>query len=152
MTPEIMTWAQRWGVSAQALCDLAAIFGTSGHTPAPREGTTEAAVQTRVRLAEAKRGCVLWRNNVGAVGAVRYGLANDSRAVNQRIKSSDLIGIRPTVITPDMVGTLLGRFVAREVKRPGWRYTGTLRERAQLRFIELVTANGGDAAFTTGER
>jgi len=51
-----------------------------------------------------------------------------------------LIGIKPG-----------GQFVSREVKRPGWRYTGTEREVAQLRWIEIVTALGGDAKFTTGD-
>ena len=153
MTPEIMQWAQRWGVSTAAIRDLAAIFGADAHLGQPvtaRPGESEASVQARVRLDAAQRGIVLWRNNVGAFGPVRYGLANDSAAVNHRIKSSDLIGIRPTVVTPDMVGMLIGRFVARECKRAGWSYTGDSRERAQLRYLEIVTSLGGDAGFATG--
>jgi hypothetical protein len=153
MTPEIMQWAQRWGVSGAAIRDLVAIFGADAHLGQPataRATASEASVQARVRLDAAQRGIVLWRNNVGAAGPVRYGLANDSASVNRRIKSSDLIGIRPTIITPDMVGTLIGRFVARECKRAGWSYAGDARERAQLRYVEIVTSLGGDAAFTTG--
>lgn len=71
---------------------------------------------------------------------VRFGLANDSPAVNKRIKSCDLVGIRPN-----------GQFWARECKPAAWHYTGTEREQAQLRFIELVNSMGGDAAFTTGK-
>jgi hypothetical protein len=151
MTPEMMQWAQRWGVSSHALCELREMFGTDAAVGLPSRGAgaSEASVQAAVRLAEAQRGCVLWRNNVGAVGPVRYGLANDSARVNARVKSSDLIGIRPTVITPDMVGTLIGRFVARECKRAGWAYRGDPRERAQLRYIEIVSALGGDAKFVS---
>jgi hypothetical protein len=83
-------------------------------------------------------------------GLVRYGLANDSRAMNDRIKSSDLIGVQPVTIESRHVGTVIGRFVAREVKRPGWSYTATVREQAQLRFLALVASLGGSAAFTSG--
>jgi hypothetical protein len=82
---------------------------------------------------------------------VRYGLANESQAVNRRIKSSDLVGIRPVTIGPQHVGKVMGQFIAREVKRPGWTYRGNSHETAQLRYLELVLALGGDACFATGE-
>lgn len=107
-------------------------------------GTSEAAIQTQLRVAASRAGWRLWRNNVGAGtlengSHVRWGLANDSPAMNRAIKSSDLIGIKPG-----------GQFVCREMKRPGWKYTGTDREVAQLAFITLVNGMGGDAAFSTG--
>ncbi len=49
-----------------------------------------------------------------------------------------------------MVGSRFGQFLAREVKKPGWKYRGTAEERAQLHFINLVNTAGGDAAFATG--
>lgn len=150
-------WAQRWGVSREALEDLRAllILDSAGMgLEAPRAGS-EARAQQDVRLEAAERGLILWRNNVGAFeppggGWVRYGLANDSQAVNARVKSGDLIGIRPRVITPADVGRTFGQFVSREVKRPGWRWSGTERELAQLAWAHLVIGLGGDAAFCTG--
>lgn len=117
--------------------------------------TAESDVQTALRLAASKRGDVLWRNNSGVLPdargvPVRFGLCNDSTAINTACKSSDLIGIKRVLVTPEMVGQVVGVFYAREVKHSGWRYTGTPRERAQLRFIEIVREAGGDAGFATG--
>ena len=117
---------------------------------------SEAEVQSIVRLEAARKGIRLYRNNVGAGklenGAfIRWGLANDSAAVNDRLKSSDLIGIRAVQITPDMVGKTIGVFVCRECKREGWVYTGNDEEEAQLRFLHLIRDLGGDAGFATGE-
>jgi hypothetical protein len=117
---------------------------------------SETNVQARVRLEAAKLGIRLWRNNSGAGklengSFVRWGLCNESAAVNSRLKSSDLIGIRAIVITPDMVGKTLGVFVARECKREGWTYDGSEEEEAQYRFITLINSMGGDACFVLGE-
>ena len=118
---------------------------------------SEAGAQAAVRLAAAQAGTVLWRNNSGAGylrdgSFIRWGLANDSLAVNRNVKSADLIGIRPVLIGPEHVGQVLGVFVSREVKAPGWRPSPTdKREAAQRNWAELVRSLGGDAAFTTGE-
>jgi len=117
---------------------------------------SEAYAQSLVRLAAAREPTVtLWRNNVGVLTdergrPVRYGLANDSAALNQRLKSADLIGWRSTVITPAHVGTRVAVFASLEVKRLGWRYTGTEREVAQAAWRDMVRAAGGLADFTTG--
>jgi len=149
-------WAIRWGIPYEALEDLRTQFGLINTDPAPKEGESEAAIQTRVRLEASRKGARLFRNNVGACmdengNFIRYGLANDSKQMNDLIKSSDLIGIRPVVIQQSHVGQVIGQFVAREVKAGTWSYTGTKREEAQLKFLELVAALGGDAAFANCE-
>lgn len=138
-------WAKDWGIPAAALQDLRMRMGVMPPGPrTPVAPLSEAAVQQQVRLEAAEKGVHLWRNNVGALQDaegrwVRYGLCNDSKQLNARFKSGDLIGVRPG-----------GQFVSREVKPAEWRYSGTEREQAQLRWIELVCAAGGDAAFVTG--
>lgn len=127
-----------------------------------RGGGSEARVQQDVRLEIARRGAVAWRNNVGATPArcpdcgasrppVRYGLANDSTRLNERIKSSDLILAIPRVIQPHQVGTTIAQFGAVECKRPGWEYSGTDREAAQSAWLALIASLGGFSTFTTGE-
>jgi len=113
---------------------------------------TETEVQNEVMLQASKLGWRLFRNNVGVAYRddgvpVRYGLANTSKRMNQNLKSSDLIGIKPVVITPDMVGKTIGVFVAIECKREKWNFKGTVREIAQKRFIELIIKFGGLAQF-----
>lgn len=117
---------------------------------------SESAIQSLLRLEASQKGCRLWRNNVGALytkegNFIRYGLANESSAINKVIKSADLIGIRPIKITPDMIGKTIGQFLSREIKKPNWKYTGNSREQAQLAWINLINSLGGDACFATGE-
>lgn len=153
----LATWAIRHHVSHEAMNELR--MGLAAEMPAPPppdvRGDPEAYVQSQVRLEAANKGLRLWRNNVGALADetgrfVRYGLANESEAVNKRLKSSDLIGWRPVTIGPEHVGRVIAQFVSRECKRHGWRYTGSQREEAQERWSALVLADGGDAGFTTG--
>lgn len=95
---------------------------------------TEAELQAQIRLEAARRGWRLWRNNSGVLldrngRPVRYGLANDSPALNAVLKSSDLIG-----------WTAEGRFVSIECKSP----TGPAHP-AQLAWLDLVAKSGGVA-------
>lgn len=154
----LAAWAREWGIPAAALDDLRIrLLGLEGSPePAPL-GTSEAAVQARVRLEASRKGLRLWRNNVGVFHDpethtyVRFGLANDSAQLNRVVKSGDLIGIRPRRIGPADVGLVIGQFVSREVKRGGWHYTGSEREVAQLAWATLINSLGGDAAFCNGE-
>lgn len=115
----------------------------------------ENPVKDHIRLDAANRGIELWRNNVGVLKdingrPVRYGLCNDSKQLNQAIKSSDLIGITPVVITPDMVGFCLGVFTAIECKKSDWSYSeNDERAVAQKKFHDIVRNAGGMAGFAT---
>jgi hypothetical protein len=117
--------------------------------------SSEAVVQQQVRLALARMGALMYRNNSGAFTDengrhVRFGLGNDSAQLNAVVKSSDLIGLVPVTITPDMVGKTIGVFTAIECKRPGWHMTpGDKRACAQEKFITLVKDAGGFGGFAT---
>lgn len=120
-------------------------------------GKSEELIQQQVRLDIARSGLDLWRNNVGVAlhtdrygqtRAVRYGLLNDTAEINEQYKSSDLIGIRPILITADMVGQVVGVFSAIEAKASDWTYRpNDAHTQAQQRFIDLVRAAGGMAGF-----
>lgn len=143
-------WASEWGFSQHAVLDLLTRLGM-GFEPerfAELEGWSEAAIQNKVRLDAVKSGVLLWRNNVGALPdetgrIVRYGLCNDSKEMNKRVKSADLIGITSELITPAHVGRTLGIFTGYEVKEYGWKYTGTAHEQAQAKFGQIVLSKGG---------
>jgi ribosomal protein S19 len=91
------------------------------------------------------KGVILWRNNVGVLRnktgrPVRFGLANESKAMNARYKSADLIGIRRVTITPDMVGQTIGVFMSVEIKA-----TNGKAKPAQLAWRQLIIDFGGMA-------
>lgn len=151
-------WAIAWGVPLAALQDLERRVGTlyQPETP-PSTGRSEGAVQANVRLEASKlsltgRRVCLFRNNVGALKdergvPVRYGLANDSKAMNENLKSGDLIGWETLTVTPAMVGQQVAQFLSVECKEEGWHFTGTPREVAQQNWAYLVLAGGGRSLF-----
>lgn len=153
----LSTWAARHNIPPGALAELRALLIGPDTTPsASASEASEASIQNAIRMRASETGARLWRNNVGAGklqngSFLRWGLCNDSEAVNREVKSADLIGILPVIITPAHVGQTLGQFWSIECKRPGWKYAGTDREKAQLKWIEAVTALGGRACFSTGE-
>jgi hypothetical protein len=149
-------WALQWGIPPNAIEDLRKLYVMEFHPTGNRHGLHEAAMQNQYRFLAAQQGAVLWRNNVGAAldargVPIRYGLANESKLMNAQWKSGDLIGIRPVKVTPEMVGTTIGRFISAEIKRQGWKYSGSVHERAQQNWIDLVVSLGGEANFVTGE-
>lgn len=151
-------WMLKHGVTFEAMHELAQITGLMIPPPAPPPPTyqaSEAYAQSLVRLEAPREGVYLFRNNNGAFENtagrwVRYGLANDSKALNAVLKSHDLIGFRPVTIAPIHLGQTIAKFTSREIKAPGWTYSGTPEEVAQLNWANLINAHGGDAKFATG--
>ena len=146
-------WARKWGVTRAALDDLASVSVETGTGIAT--GAHESNVQARVRIEAAAHGLRLFRNNVGAGfmqdGAfIRWGLANDSTAMNAVVKSGDLIGFRPRVVTVGDVGKTVAQFVSRECKRANWTYRGSPEEQAQMKWAVMVNKFGGDARIVNG--
>ena len=148
-------WAKKWNIPSEAIKELTQSFGLTNYDYIDNQDASEASITNIVRVEASRKNCRLWRNNVGATktenGWVRYGLANESGKMNKYIKSADLIGIRPVLITKEHIGATIGQFISREVKAANWTYKNTEHERAQLRWIELITGLGGDACFTNSE-
>lgn len=149
----LLEWASKWGISLDALRDLAT---STSYIPPAKDDGSESRQQSLVRLEAAqKRSVYLFRNNVGAGmlesgSFIRWGLANDTPAMNMAVKSGDLIGFRSKLITSADVGTVVAQFVSREVKHATWRWHGTPEEQAQLKWAALINTHGGDAAICTG--
>jgi hypothetical protein len=151
---ELTQWAIRHGVSHVALADLKAMLqGEADDLPEPEgDPLSESYIQSAVRLEAANKGIWLMRNNVGACQdksgrLIRYGLSNDSKQMNKRIKSADLVGIKPILITQEMVGSTIGQFFAPEIKESAWSYSGDEHEQAQQRWGAKVISMGGAWKF-----
>ena len=148
---------EEWRVCyPQAAADLAQVFAPPEVKPVSGPGLSEAWAQQHARFDIARAGAMAWRNNIGVLPdkrgvPVRFGLANDSHAVNERIKSGDLILAIPRVIRSDMVGSTIAQFGSVELKAPGWVYSGSKREVAQLAWATLIRKLGGYATFSTGK-
>ncbi len=113
----------------------------------------ESAVTSHIRLKAAQNGDYLWRNNSGAFydqtgRFVRYGLGSFTPTDN--CASSDFIGIHQTLITPEMVGRVIGQFLAVEMKPTDWRFNKNDKHLLQQKnFIDIVKQAGGLAGFAT---
>lgn len=153
MSQDIFTWAGKHNVNTIALTELMDLLDPTRRSVAiPSNGTSEAAVQSKLRVRAAQLGAALWRNNNGACKddtgrLVRYGLGHDSARISAEWKSSDLIGIMPRQIEQHHIGQVWGVFAAVECKAPGWKKPGGEREAAQGRFGANVLALGGYFKF-----
>ncbi len=143
MRTQVHQWVAKWGIDPRAAAELFQLVGMSqvlvSGSPTPA-GATEYRIQNDIRQAIDAWGGAVWRNNSGACKdetgrQIRYGLGNDSAALNKVMKSSDLIGIAPG-----------GRFLAVEVKPADWRY-GDARSVAQGNFLRRVNELGGIGTF-----
>lgn len=112
---------------------------------------SEAIVQQECIAEFCRLGGTPWRNNSGSCTdasgrQIRFGLGNISEAFNREFKSSDYIGIFPTLIGTRIVGI----FTALEFKHEDWHLTpGDKRGQAQKRWIDVVLRNYGYAGFVT---
>jgi len=111
----------------------------------------ETKIQNRILLELSKAGCTVWRvETSGAwLGKMVHREGDMVTLSNARMfqtglckGGSDIIGITPVTITPDMVGQTIGVFTAQEVKTKTGRAT-----KEQLRFIEAVKKAGGIAGI-----
>ena len=148
-------WQLKHKISDEAMVELRTMMTYTMTAPPTLGMSSEAAAQQLLRLKVSAAGGRVWRNNVGAGkmqngSYIRWGLCNDSPAINHAVKSGDLIGIMPIKITPCHIGHTIGQFMSIEVKKPGWKYTGGPHEAAQLKWIEIIRGLGGDAKFSTG--
>lgn len=155
----IEEWASAWGLPGMALADLRSrLAAQSRPNGTDQGGMSEAAVLSRWSLASAADPDLLtWRNNVGACEAtngrvIRYGLANDSKAMNEIVKSADKIGIKRHLVRPCDVGRHLGLFVSVEFKRQDWKMPAAPdpHTRAQLNWAATISAYGGIAHIYNG--
>lgn len=159
----LRSWAARHGVPFAAILELEQLLGVTAREAAPPLNApdggpyaSESRVQSLVRLEAAEKGVMLTRNNVGAYQdntgrLVRFGLFNESKAQNKRIKSPDLVGWRPRIIQQQDVGNKIAQFVGREIKEEGWQFDpNDEHQAAQFACISLIVADGGDAAFAAG--
>jgi len=118
----------------------------------------EIEVMRNIRLSTELSGGLLLRNNSGAAKElrtggtlryVRYGLGNESEALNKKRKSSDLIGITPVLVQPHHVGQTWGIFTGVEVKKEDWTFRGRPEETAQQTFLDLIKKYGGIGMLAT---
>lgn len=93
---------------------------------------TENNIQHEILMALCKGASRVFRNNVGMINGVRFGLKKGS---------ADLIGWRTVEITEDMVGTKIAQFLSVEVKTP------TGRASKEQKVWERVVNEAGGCAF-----
>jgi len=114
-------------------------------------------------LAISQAGGKIFRNNTGSAWIGKSYVAPRAMTVNLNkgdvvvyqgrffnaglcVGSSDLIGLKPVKITPEMVGITIAVFVACEAKKPGGKASAE-----QIAFLEMVNEAGGIGFIATSE-
>ena len=109
--------------------------------------SSERRIQSEILLALAEHGLSGWRQNVGTAWAGDVQRLKDGSVLIRNPRpihaglckgSSDIIGLRPLVVTPEMIGQTIAQFAAIEVKNARGRLTDD-----QKRFQDFVAAKGG---------
>lgn len=123
----------------------------------------EQGIMHSAMMAVSRAGTRIWRQNVGMAVAGKAEWMKSGRVIRVEAGdcvvrkarpfhaglckgSSDLIGITPVVITPDMVGRTLGVFTALEVKKPGGCATDE-----QSNFLDQILKLGGFAGVARSD-
>lgn len=103
----------------------------------------ETVIQNDIKVQLSKMGFIIFRNNVGGwkdpkTGRlIKYGLC---------VGSSDIIGLKPTLITQEHVGKILAIFSAFETKTEEGKLSPE-----QIQFLDMVKKNGGIACVSRSE-
>lgn len=153
-------WANRHAVTPAAMAELYLLMGFTPEVPELCQGKDESYVQSFLRLAGPPLGFNLARNNRGALPnergvPIRFGLWNDTAALDKVCKSGDLVGYQSGWFrdyeTAEPVKVAV--FTMVECKHAGWPgfNPNDKREAAQQRCLSMVLSAGGIAAFSTGE-
>ena len=108
---------------------------------------SERRIQSEILLALAEHGLSGWRQNVGTGWAGEVQKLKDGSVLIRNPRplqaglcrgSSDIIGLRPLTITPEMIGQTIAQFAAIEVKQPG-----SYPKPEQRHFLGFVQSKGG---------
>ena len=103
----------------------------------------ETNIMNKIMLRMSKKGYLCWRNQVGL-----FKTMDGTRTVPIGVKgSSDIMAVKPTVITQDMVGRTVGIFVAVEVKTATGRQSQDQKnwqKVAESKGIEYILARSED--------
>jgi len=134
-------WFRKYNIPFEAQVELRMMFVSHPRDDESPADGTEGDVQNLIRIHAAEIGDILWRNNSGAMtdeegNFVRFGLGNDSTKLNKVYKSPDLVGLRKD-----------GKPLFIEVKKPGWRWTGSEHEKGQLNFLTHAASRGALCGF-----
>ena len=102
----------------------------------------ESDIMRRIQIRASELGWRLFRNHVG----VLFDHRGNRVTVGLGVGSSDLIGWRPLLITPQHVGQTIAQFAAVEVKAPRGRVSDS-----QALFLSVVDGFGGFSQVARGE-